>query len=93
MKIHIYEDPGHAWAKVKRSDLINLGIENKISSYSYEKGDHVYLEEDCDLTLLLKSLPAAPVFIEHFTNNQSKIRSYKSFEPRKNVLTTAPGRV
>lgn len=46
-------DPGHGWLKVEKSFLKQLGIENKISSYSYQKGFFAYLEEDCDMEIFL----------------------------------------
>jgi hypothetical protein len=49
MKTYIWAvDAGHAWLAVKRKELDELNIADKISSYSYVKGGTVYLEEDCD---------------------------------------------
>lgn len=49
MKTYIWAaDAGHEWLAVKASELVNLGIHNDISGYSYVKGDTVYLEGDCD---------------------------------------------
>lgn len=45
-----FEDSGHGWLEVEFKDLVNLGVENEISRYSYRSGDYVYLEEDCDFT-------------------------------------------
>jgi hypothetical protein len=42
------EDPGHGWLEVTKSELKRLGIERKISTYSYQNGGYAYLEEDCD---------------------------------------------
>jgi len=50
-----HSDPGHGWLAVKRQELINLGILDKISSCSYQKGKTVYLEEDCDYSLFMKA--------------------------------------
>ncbi|GAI27681.1 unnamed protein product, partial [marine sediment metagenome] len=47
-KFDFYSDPSHGWLKVQRKELAELGIENEISVYSYQKGDAVYLEEDSD---------------------------------------------
>ena len=59
MKTYIWAvDAGHAWLSVKQSELNNLGIAHKISSFSYMKGGSVYLEEDCD----------AAVFIDAYTS-------------------------
>ena len=46
----VYEDAGHAWMKVKKDLLHKMGIADKITAYSYERGEYAYLEEDCDLS-------------------------------------------
>jgi len=49
MKTYIWAvDAGHEWLAVKKQELVDLGIANDISSYSYMKGGTVYLEGDCD---------------------------------------------
>lgn len=82
MKIHFYSDPGHGWAKVKRSLLIEIGIEGKISSYSYQKGEWVYLEEDCDQYLFWKTMKdqgREVKYVNHYCNGSSSIRNFDSF--------------
>ena len=86
MVITIYSDPGHGWAKVKFSLLEKLGIADQVSSYSYLYGEHVYLEEDCDLSLFIKAMRAndLPVtFKESNTNSRSTIREYTSYSLEK----------
>lgn len=86
MKILVFADPGHAWAKVSRKKLIDLGIEHKISHYSYQKGDHVFLEEDQDLSTLVNALKEKGIeysFKTNHTNRQSRIRGYSPFQPKK----------
>ena len=81
--IRYYADPGHAWAKVKISYLVKIGIADKISIYSYERGEYAYLEEDSDLSLLvdrLKELGIEPVFKGSTVNRRSKIRSYNCYD-------------
>jgi len=46
-----YQDPGHGWLKVTISEIERLMIE--VSSYSYVRGDHAFLEEDCDMSKFL----------------------------------------
>jgi hypothetical protein len=41
-------DAGHEWLAVGVAEIIRLGITDKISSYSYMRGNTVYLEGDCD---------------------------------------------
>jgi hypothetical protein len=82
----IYADPGHAWAAVEISELQRLGIDTKISGYSYREGSTVYLEEDCDLSLFVEAKRAVGelvVFDERFTNGESPIRNYIPYAARK----------
>lgn len=79
-----YSDPGHSWGKVKRSVLHNLGIADNISSYSYQRGEYVYLEEDCDLSALCMALNQRNTrikFVEKHTDKDSRIRSYERYQP------------
>lgn len=48
LKITCFADGGHSWFSVKRQLLKDLGIEKEITRFSYQKGESVYLEEDCD---------------------------------------------
>lgn len=82
MKINFYSDPSHGWARVPKQLLKYLGIEDKISFYSYMRGDYAYLEEDCDLSVLTNAMKEKGVlysFREFVTNKSSKIRSYDSY--------------
>jgi|Laugresp1bdmlbsn_1035097.scaffolds.fasta_scaffold05700_7 hypothetical protein len=82
-KFKYYQDPGHGWGAVKRNVLVDLGILNKISPFSYQKGDTVYLEEDCDLSTLTTALSNKGIWVEHVskhTNGRSPIRNYASFQ-------------
>ena len=81
--INIYTDPGHGWAKVTRAELKRLGLAEKISSYSYQRKDHVYLEEDCDLSVYLSALRDAGYNVSFrdyaCRDRMSKIRGYDSY--------------
>ena len=48
-------DPQHGWLRVKREELKELGIASQISSCSYENGNWVYLEIDCDVIKFLEA--------------------------------------
>lgn len=77
-----YSDPGHGWLAVKRDLLIELGIFEKITTYSYQKGQTVYLEEDLDAGTFIKALRdrgIEPKFKEVSHDYYSPIRSYDSF--------------
>lgn len=81
-KIKFYADPGHGWGAVKRNLVYSLGVAGKISPCSYQKGDTVYLEEDCDLSIVVDALRAAGHAVEFetkHTDNRSPIRSYDRF--------------
>lgn len=55
-KIFIFHtDPGHGWLEVNLSDLEELGIRNRISSFSYRNRAIAMLEEDCDMTLFIEA--------------------------------------
>lgn len=82
--IKIYTDPGHGWAAVKKAELAALGIADKITAYSYQRGQTAYLEEDCDLTTYINALRAAGhevTFTEKHTDKRHPIRSYESYRP------------
>lgn len=84
MKLTVYNDPGHGWVAIKRSVLIKLGIEHKISTYSYQRGQTAYLEEDCDMSTLISAARDAGItleFTEKYVNRHSPIRSYDTFKP------------
>jgi len=84
MVYKFYNDPGHGWLAVKRAELIRLGILDKITGYSYQNGNTVYLEEDCDATTFINrkdELGEPYSFDNRYTNKQSPIRYYQSFKP------------
>lgn len=75
-----HNDPGHGWLAVPVTLIDELGIRQSISSYSYIKGDIVYLEEDCDAYLFDMAMTKAgrEFAVEHkFDRDDSPIRSYK----------------
>jgi len=78
---YFHADPGHAWLAVKRKELIRLGIINQISSYSYQKGGTVYLEEDCDAGLFMdaKKKVGEPIEIKETYKENTPIRNYPNF--------------
>ena len=51
MNYTYFHDPGHGWLAVPKSELVQLGIADKISNCSYMRGATAYLEEDCDAEL------------------------------------------
>lgn len=82
MKIKFYSDPGHGWGAVKRKILDELGIADQITHFSFQKGQTVYLEEDCDLPALVTQLALNGVTVEYeqrSTEGRSPIRGYDRF--------------
>ena len=83
ISITVFSDPGHAWARFPKAKLVSLGIADKITSFSYEKGENAFLEQDCDLSTLVDTLRSHGYeikFNESHTNRQSKIRNYFSYK-------------
>lgn len=78
---YFHSDPGHAWLAVKRKELVRLKILNQISGFSYQKGDTVYLEEDCDAGVFMNAKRDAKeevTFKETYQEN-TPIRNYPYF--------------
>jgi len=82
ISIKVFGDPGHAWARFPKAKLVQLGIADKISTYSYQNGANAFLEEDCDLSVLVVALRDRGYeikFNESHANKQSKIRGYATY--------------
>jgi len=82
ISIKVFADPGHAWARFPKAKLVQLGIADKISTYSYMNGANAFLEEDCDLSVLVVALRDRGYeikFNESHANKQSKIRNYSTY--------------
>ncbi len=76
---YMHIDAGHGWLAVKRKELADLGILDKISSCSYQKGKTVYLEEDCDVALFVNAIGGSEAF------KKLKFKdSYKEYSPIRN---------
>jgi hypothetical protein len=82
-----YTDSYHGFLAVKRHELIKLGIADQISSYSFCKGETVYLEEDHDLNVFLRAKKEKEgkesekiIVIKKYHEGRSPIRRYKRFE-------------
>ena len=84
-KLTFYADPGHGWLEVDRSDLDALGIIDKVSRYSYAKGEKAYLEEDCDAGLFIETAKGNgwTINIQEMYQENTPIRNYQPFKIRK----------
>lgn len=88
LRLTFYADPGHGWLEVPRDLLHGLGIADKITPYSYQRMDKVFLEEDCDFAtfaLAMKERGLPFDVVETHTNRDSFVRSL----PRYKVEETA----
>lgn len=73
-----HTDPSHGWLEVSAAELFNVGLlPSDFSSYSYQQGNVVYLEEDCDAAVFIRTYEqhVGPIkVVEKFTNYDSWIR-------------------
>jgi len=70
-----HHDSGHGWLAVKRKELIDLNIEGLISGCSYQKGETVYLEEDCDAGVYIHAMKSKGINVEF------KVGAFRSYHP------------
>jgi hypothetical protein len=83
-KLKFLSDSGHAWLSVALADLVTLGIEDDISSYSYMNGTRAFLEEDCDAGIFLDAAKAAGwdvTYKESYTDGSHPLRSLSHYKP------------
>lgn len=82
-----YHDPGHGWVAVKRDLLVKLGIANDITPFSFERGNTVYLEEDCDVATFheayKKKMGYPPEYLTGKYSERSPVRSYKNYKAQE----------
>lgn len=50
-----HHDPGHGWLQVPITKIIDLGLETKVSNWSYRNEVFAFLEEDCDMPMFLSA--------------------------------------
>ena len=82
MKLTYHTDPGHGWLAVPRALLADLNLLDKVTTYSYQRGGTVYLEEDCDASVLcaaLKERGIAYTLAEKHTDRRHWIRSCEHY--------------
>lgn len=83
IKIKFYSDPGHGWGAVKRNLLDSMSILDKISTFSYQKGQTVYLEEDRDLPVLVTQLALKGIEVEYQNSHSDRRSPIRNYEPFK----------
>jgi hypothetical protein len=82
VKKYFHSDVAHGWLAVKRGEVEKLGIADKISNFSFQKGKTVYLEEDNDLSTFKTALEATGVTLEIKEAKpvkRSNIRGFSSY--------------
>ena len=91
-KFDFIADAGHGWVKVPVSLLIELGIADQVSHYSYYRAGFGYLEEDCDLTLFFNAFHARyghdPKLRERISD-RSRVRNYDQYNKARHKVEQA----
>jgi len=79
--LNFHNDGGHGWLECGRELVTSTDIADKISKYSYQRGDNVYLEEDCDMPLLLDALRkrSIGVVVNDMYQDESPVREYARY--------------
>lgn len=80
IEVVVFDDPGHGWLRIRKADMKRLGIGGEITSYSYQKGQYAYLEEDQDAGVAIDKAAALGIPLvygqSHYSPRSSPIRSY-----------------
>jgi hypothetical protein len=79
-----HTDPSHGWLEVPVTELLKaLLTPGNFSAYSYQQGNVVYLEEDCDAPVFIRSYEAhvGPISVtEKYSHYTHWIRSLPRIE-------------
>jgi hypothetical protein len=81
LKLNFFSDPAHGWLEVPLNLVKELNLGQKITKYSYIKGDFAYLEEDQDAPAFMREANQKGIFFilcDIFHEN-SPIRNFRSF--------------
>jgi len=77
-RFEYHHDAGHGWLKVPKKVIIDMGLWDSISPYSYVGTNNVYLEEDVDASIFIdaykKKYGQDVKFDEIYDGDESKIR-------------------
>lgn len=82
LKLNFHSDSSHGWLELPKTIARQLGQDfcNAISFYSYQDKDNLYLEEDDDASLALKTLREKGYtvsFNEIYHKGDAPCRSFK----------------
>lgn len=79
-----HSDAGHGWLAVKTRELVELGVADKITAFSYTKGKSSYLEEDVDMSTYINAQKDRGVTVEirqgKRWDKKSPIRAFPTFQ-------------
>ena len=85
LQVIYHRDPGHGWIEVPITEVVRLGIADKISNCSFKGhlgGPSAYLEEDLDAALFIAACKADGLDvlpIDNYTDHDSFIRRLPRF--------------
>jgi len=79
-KYTVWTDAHHAWIEVPKREVKQLGLLDKISTYSFEKGDNLYLEEDIDGKMFLDRINEDIFELDERYEEESRVRKYKPYK-------------
>lgn len=81
-----HTDPGHGWLEVTTRQLKEVGLTpGDFTAYSYQRRDTLFLEEDVDASIFLRTWEAhkgAVTVVEKFCNHDHWIRRLDRVVPR-----------
>lgn len=83
-KFHRVVDSTHSYTKVPVAELQRVGVADKITKFSFIKGNMAYLEEDTDLSTFQQARAdeGKPITtVEIMRKNCSRIRAYSAYNP------------
>jgi hypothetical protein len=84
MQLTYLQDPGHGWIACPLSLAHDLRIAERVSPYSYVESSTLWLEEDCDASLLIEALERSgtPFTLRHVhVNRDAYVRNLPRWNP------------
>lgn len=76
-----WEDNRHGWFEIPIQDLFELGIADKISSYSYMRDGMAFLEEDCDAHVYFEAKYGKKYWeMRSFKGDRAKMKEINTYE-------------
>ncbi|CAB4122771.1 hypothetical protein UFOVP33_50 [uncultured Caudovirales phage] len=78
--LNFYTDPGHGWLEVEKTLIRALHLQP--STYSYQRDDMAYLEEDCDAYAFMEAAKAKGITVSIQSHNEPMRDSFVRSLPR-----------